>query len=453
MLSKNTFNPNKMRAAFLNLGCKVNAYETEAMIELCKNAGFAIVDFQEIADVYVVNTCTVTNIADRKSRQMLHKAKHRNPDACVVAVGCYAQESKEVLENDDTVDIIIGNNHKNDLIDRLRLYFEENESTIVEDITDQTEYEELHIGAVSEKTRAYIKIQDGCSQFCSYCIIPYTRGRIRSREEEEVVKEVKGLVGLGYKEIVLTGIHLSSYGLNKAGDNLDGRPLVHLTQRLNKIEGLERIRFGSLEPRIINKDFTRQLAECKKVCPHFHLSMQSGCDETLLRMNRKYTSGQYEEACMILREFFDNPAITTDVIVGFPGETEDEFAATCAFVKKIGFAQMHVFKFSKRKGTKAEGLPDQISDQIKQERSERLIEIEKELKHHYQKSFLGTKTTILAEETCMIEGKRYVAGYNERYVRFLCETAKEASNTMLRGRTVDFLMDGLLLEECKDGEI
>ncbi len=433
MLSKNTFIPDKMSVAFLNLGCKVNAYETEAMVELCRNAGFTIVEFHEIADIYVINTCTVTNIADRKSRQMLHKAKHRNPNACVVAVGCYAQESKEVLENDDTVDIIIGNNHKNDLINRLRLFYEGEESTIVESISMQTDYEDLHVGAVSEKTRAYIKIQDGCSQFCSYCIIPYTRGRIRSREAAEVTQEVKKLVSLGYKEIVLTGIHLSSYGLKKPGDDLDGGPLAELILELDRIHGLERIRLGSLEPRIIKEEFVSLIAASHKLCPHFHLSMQSGCDETLLRMNRKYTSKQYEDACTLLRTYFEAPALTTDVIVGFPGETNEEFEKTCDFVKKIGFAQMHVFKYSKRKGTKAESMPDQVPDQVKQQRSETLLAIEKELRLDYQISFAGKKTTILAEDTSIVDGKEFASGYNERYVRFLVESERDLSNTLITG--------------------
>ena len=332
------------KAALHNLGCKVNAYETEAMQQLLEEAGYEIVPFQEKADVYVINTCSVTNIADRKSRQMLHRAKKMNPDAVVVAAGCYVQAAGEELKKDAAIDVIIGNNRKKDLVPLLDEYFAgkhvEEDSLI--DIGKTREYEALHINKIADHTRAFIKIQDGCNQFCSYCIIPYTRGRVRSRKLEEIMEEIKGLVDKGYREVVLTGIHLSSYGLD-----LDGITLLDLMVKIDKIQGLERLRHGYLEPRIVTEEFTRTLAGLRTICPHFHLSLQSGCDATLKRMNRRYTTEEYEKGCQILRKYFDRPAITTDVIVGFPQETEEEFAQTIEFLKRIHFYEMHVFKYSR----------------------------------------------------------------------------------------------------------
>ena len=396
--------------AFLTLGCKVNTYETEAMQQLLQNAGYKIVEFHEKADVYIINTCTVTNIADRKSRQMLHKAKKMNPEAIVVAAGCYAQASKDQLEEDLAIDIVIGNNKKKDILEILNDYYKDtgkNEAVI--NINKEQEYEELKIESLTEKNRAYIKIQDGCNQFCSYCIIPYTRGRVRSRKEEDVVAEVNRLVKNGYKEVVLTGIHLSSYGIelkkNAAPDQVEDymkeetMPLLKIIMKLSEIEGLERIRLGSLEPRIITEYFVKILSENKKFCPHFHLSLQSGCDATLKRMNRKYTTEEYYDSCELIRKYFEHPAITTDVIVGFPGETEEEFETTKEFLKKVAFAQMHVFKYSVRKGTRAEVMENQVSDQIKASRSAELLELDEQMNRVYQDGFMGKIEKILIEET------------------------------------------------------
>ena len=374
------------KAALHNLGCKVNAYETEAMQQLLEEAGYEIVPFQEKADVYVINTCSVTNIADRKSRQMLHRAKKMNPDAVVVAAGCYVQAAGEELKKDAAIDVIIGNNRKKDLVPLLDEYFAgkhvEEDSLI--DIGKTREYEALHINKIADHTRAFIKIQDGCNQFCSYCIIPYTRGRVRSRKPEEIMEEIKGLVDKGYREVVLTGIHLSSYGLD-----LDGITLLDLMVKIDKIQGLERLRLGSLEPRIVTEGFTRTLAGLRTICPHFHLSLQSGCDATLKRMNRRYTTEEYEKGCQILRKYFDRPAITTDVIVGFPQETEEEFAQTVEFLKRIHFYEMHVFKYSRRAGTRAADMPGQLTENQKGHRSDVLLKLDQEMSLEYRRSFLG----------------------------------------------------------------
>lgn len=427
------------RVAFLTLGCKVNSYETEAMQQLFINAGASVVNFSDPADIYVVNTCTVTNIADRKSRQMLHKAKHLNEDAIVVAVGCYVQAAKEELDKDECIDIVIGNNKKSEIVSIVNAFYNETDMSGVVDISSENEYETLQLASVSDKTRAYIKIQDGCNQFCSYCIIPYARGRIRSRKVEDIVKEVERLTTLGYKEIVLTGIHLSSYGFETKTVKeqatliaLDQRsPLLDLIVTLNKIEGLERIRLGSLEPRIITEEFVKTLAEQSKICPHFHLSLQSGCGETLKRMNRKYTPEEYYEKCTILRKYFEHPAITTDVIVGFPGETKEEFKETKEFLRKVSFAQMHIFKYSKRKGTKAEAMPNQVPDTEKSKRSEELIRLEEEMRNNYREYFTGKIDELLIEEQITKDGEAYVTGHNKRYVRCICKSSKNLSNQLV----------------------
>ena len=349
------------KAALHNLGCKVNAYETEAMQQLLEDAGYEIVPFKDGADVYIINTCSVTNVADKKSRQMLHRAKKMNPDSVVVAVGCYVQAAKEDLEKDMAVDLIIGNNKKKDLVGLLERYFaDRDDREEVIDIAATGEYEELHIRKIADHTRAFIKVQDGCNQFCSYCIIPYTRGRVRSRAIGDVVKEVEGLAAAGYKEIVLTGIHLSSYGVDFPEEKREN--LLSLITCLDKIQGIERIRLGSLEPRIITEEFVSALAGLKSICPHFHLSLQSGCNATLARMNRHYTAQEYLERCVILRKHFDNPAITTDVIVGFPGETVEEFDETKRFLETVRFYEMHIFKYSKREGTRAAVMENQVPE-------------------------------------------------------------------------------------------
>ncbi|MBE5961560.1 MAG: tRNA (N(6)-L-threonylcarbamoyladenosine(37)-C(2))-methylthiotransferase MtaB [Lachnospiraceae bacterium] len=446
------------KVAFLTLGCKVNSYETEAMQQLFVAAGAEVKAFTEKADIYVVNTCTVTNIADRKSRQMLHKAKHMNSEAVVVAVGCYAQASKEDLENDDTIDIVIGNNRKKDIITIVNEYYNDRTSISVVDIENEDEYEDLKIETVAEKTRAYIKIQDGCNQFCSYCIIPYARGRIRSRKAEEVVAEVERLVANGYKEVVLTGIHLSSYGLEKKSvleqSNLktkDGsNPLLDLIVALCKIDGLERIRFGSLEPRIITDEFVKTLSESPKVCPHFHLSLQSGAKDTLKRMNRKYTPDEYYEKCEIIRKYYDHPAITTDVIVGFPGETEEEFKETKTFLRKVSFAQMHVFKYSKRKGTTAEAMKDQVNDPVKAARSEELIALEEQMRNEYRDQLIGTEAIVLAEEEMEIDGITYMTGHTERYVRVAFLGDASLAGSLVNVRILKQLNKEMMLSEIID---
>ena len=382
------------RAALHNLGCKVNSYETEAMKELLQAAGYEIVDFEDKADVYVINTCSVTNVADKKSRQMLHRASTRNPPAVVVAAGCYVQAAGEKLKEDGAVDLIVGNNKKTELVPLLEEYFAGREHPDgVIDISAVQEYEPLHITAQTEHTRAFIKVQDGCNQFCSYCIIPYTRGRIRSRRMEDVEEEVRGLAKKGYQEVVLTGIHLSSYGL----DFKDGTDLLALIRRIHQVDGIKRIRFGSLEPRIITDEFAKALSELPKVCPHFHLSLQSGCDDVLKRMNRHYTCEEYEERCQILRRYFEQPAITTDVIVGFPGETDEEFRQTKEFLKTIRFYEMHVFKYSRRAGTRADRMPDQVPEPVKTERSAELLSLEAEMSREYRSTFLGKTEEILLE--------------------------------------------------------
>lgn len=413
------------RAALHNLGCKVNAYETEAMQELLEKAGYEIVPFKEGADVYVINTCTVTNIADRKSRQMLHRARKLNPDAVVVAAGCYvqAQDGKEI---DPCIDIVLGNNHKKDLV-RILEEYEKNRVVEVEDISRTREYEQLHLSRTGEHTRAYIKVQDGCNQFCTYCIIPYARGRVRSRSLEDVTQEVKELAGNGYREVVLTGIHLSSYGIDFDGE----RHLLELIRVVHGIDGIMRIRLGSLEPGIVTEDFAKELAAMPKFCPHFHLSLQSGCDATLKRMNRRYTSEEYYERCRILRKYFDNPALTTDVIVGFPGETEEEFAQSLAFVDKVDFYETHIFKYSRREGTKAAVMPDQVDEQVKAERSARMIALGERKQRAYEKSFIGKKVEVLVEEEAVIGGKTVQTGHTKEYIKIALDRKENLRNCIV----------------------
>lgn len=430
------------KAALHNLGCKVNAYELEAMQQQLEAGGYEIVPFEDRADVYIINTCTVTNIADRKSRQMLHRARKCNPDAVVVAAGCYVQAAAEDLKKDKTVDIVIGNNQKGKLLELLDEYMDgKGGGEAVLDIGHASSYESMWITRTSEHTRAFIKIQDGCNQFCSYCIIPYARGRIRSREAKDVLEEVAGLAAGGLKEAVLTGIHLSSYGADRQEEN----GLLELMMRLQEVEGIERIRLGSLEPRIITEEFVRSLSGLSKFCPHFHLSLQSGCNETLKRMNRHYTTGEYYEKCCLIREFFEHPAITTDVIAGFPGETEEEFEETLAFVKKVQFYEMHVFKYSRRKGTLAAKMEAQVPEQIKQERSRRLIDLAHDMSQDFRRYYIGRETQVLLEEPVTAAGERFLAGYNKEYVR--CAFRAGTENTLISGIPAALTEDGLLLCE------
>ena len=431
-------------AALHNLGCKVNSYETEAMQQLLVEAGYEIVSFHEKADVYIINTCSVTNIADRKSRQMLHRAKKQNPEAVVVAAGCYVQSAAEELKADLAVDVIIGNNKKQDLVPILEEYFKDRtDSSHVIEINETHEYERLSIHKIADHTRAFLKVQDGCNQFCSYCIIPYTRGRVRSRRPEEVVAEVRELAAAGYQEVVLTGIHLSSYGVDFKEE--ENENLLSLIRQVHEVEGIRRIRLGSLEPRIITDDFAKALASMPKFCPHFHLSLQSGCDETLKRMNRHYTTEEYAAGCDILRRYFDNPAITTDVIVGFPGETEEEFEATKAFLERIGFYEMHIFKYSRRAGTRADRMPEQVPEQIKNVRSEALLLLEKQMSKAYRESFLGKKKTVLLEEKTEIGGRAYMIGHTMEYVKAVVPYADDLKNKMTEGILKEALNDEVLL--------
>lgn len=444
------------KAALHNLGCKVNAYETEAMQQQLEERGYEIVPFDQKADVYIINTCSVTNIADRKSRQMLHRAKKLNPEAVVVAAGCYVQVASDALKEDDSVDIIVGNNNKARLADILEEYMKDrqgDEDGYVLDIARAREYEELHVSRLGEHTRAFIKVQDGCNQFCSYCIIPYARGRVRSRKPEDVEAEVKGLVARGYREVVLTGIHLSSYGTEhmegspvKGGD-WDSGPLWDLIERIHRVEGLERIRLGSLEPRIITREFAEKLAGLPEFCPHFHLSLQSGCDATLKRMNRHYTTEDYLRRCGILREIFDHPAITTDVIAGFPGETEEEFEETRRFLETVRFYEMHVFKYSKRQGTRAAVMEDQVSEQVKARRSDVLLELEKTMSREYRERFAGSRVSVLFEEAAEIGGKWYMMGHTPQYVRAALPLEDGMNREEFGGRIMELFASGLLNDE------
>ena len=426
------------KAALHNLGCKVNSYETEAMQQLLEAAGYQIVDFEEKADVYIINTCSVTNVADKKSRQMLHRAKAKNPEALVVAAGCYAQAAGEKLLEDTAIDLVIGNNKKAELVQLLeeRLAGREPQDAVI-DISAAQEYEALHIERQADHTRAFIKVQDGCNQFCSYCIIPYTRGRVRSRRPEDVEEEVRTLAEKGYQEIVLTGIHLSSYGTDFKEEPQD---LLELTKRLHQIPGVKRIRFGSLEPRLITEEFVRELSAMEKICPHFHLSLQSGCDATLKRMNRHYTCEDYLYRCGILRKYFRDPAITTDVIVGFPGETDEEFAETKKFLETVHFYEMHVFKYSRRAGTRADRMPDQVPEPVKTKRSAELLALEKEMLKAYRASFLGRETEVLLEEPVEIGGARYMVGHTKEYVKAAVPEAG-GKNCFVMGVLKEFLTD------------
>ena len=467
------------KVALHNLGCKVNSYEIEVMQEKLEEKGYKIVPFVPGADIYIINTCTVTNIADRKSRQMLHKAKKMNPEAVVVAVGCYVQTGTEEVKQDSCIDLAIGNNRKKDIVPLLEEYLKRKEereagteaawqedktlgdSTLIDLNSGNHEYEEMMLTHTGEHTRAYIKIQDGCNQFCSYCIIPFARGRVRSRRLPDILKEVKGLAEAGYKEVVITGIHLSSYGLDfgqeKFGDYLatsqlreetwEKGYLAEVLEEIDKIEGIERIRLGSLEPRIITREFALRLKGIKHLCPHFHLSLQSGSDATLKRMNRHYTIEEFRRTVELLRKIFDHPAITTDVIVGFPGETWEEFADTCSFLEEIRFYDMHVFKYSKRQGTAAAVRKDQIEERVKAERSSKLLEMAERYSKEYRRSFLGKEMEVLIEEEKEIEGKVYQVGFTPAYIKAAIDCKEALSGQILMGRAADLVAGEYLLLE------
>ena len=403
-------NINNIKVSIYTLGCKVNQYESDSMADMLASEGAVIVPFSEPADVCIINTCSVTNIADRKSRQMIHRAKKKNKDAVIIAAGCYVQAARDSLMGDEIIDIVVGNNRKKDIVRIIDEYISEHKvSDNFIDINKTCEYESMTLVKPNEHTRAYVKVQDGCNNFCSYCIIPYTRGRIRSRNFEEVIAEIKRLAASGIKEVVLTGINLSSY------DDC-GKGLLDLLLAVSGVEGIERIRMGSLEPRVITEEFLSVISKENKICPHFHLSLQSACNDTLRRMNRKYTIEEYKEKCALIRKYYDRPAITTDVIVGFPGETEEEFNITVRNLYALKLYEMHIFKYSRRIGTVADSMPDQVSDEEKDRRSNILLALTKKQKEEYEESFKGTKQLFLVEECVSENGIQYIKGHTERYI-------------------------------------
>lgn len=432
------------KAALHNLGCKVNSYETEAMTQLLKKAGYEIVSFQDQADVYIINTCSVTNMADRKSRQMLHKAKKQNPNAVVVATGCYVQTATEKVAQDLSIDLVVGNNRKKDIVEILNEYYAEKEAgeqvkeEYVIDINHTDEYEDLEISTVTEHTRAHLKIQDGCNNFCSYCIIPYARGRIRSRTMESIKAELERLSASGFKEIVLTGINLSCYDDN-------GKKLIDVIEMADNVNGIERIRLGSLDPEVVTEDFVERLGKVKKICPHFHFSLQSGCDKTLKAMNRHYTSDEYYEKCQLIRKHIDNPAFTTDVIVGFPGETEEDYISSREFVKKVKFAELHVFKYSKRDGTVAAKMPNQIDEKIKTLRSEDLIKTGEEVTKEFRQAKIGQDTTVLFEEKILLDNKEYWVGHTVDYIKIAVPEKENLEGQIRKVNVKDFLTNEIML--------
>lgn len=426
------------KAALHNLGCKVNAYETEAMSQLLKEAGYEIVPFSEKADVYIINTCSVTNMADRKSRQMLHKAKKMNEKAVVVAAGCYAQTATKKALDDIAIDIVVGNNRKKDIVSILEEYEKENTDVYVIDINNTSLYEDLEISTVTEHTRAHLKIQDGCNNFCSYCIIPYARGRIRSRKIDNIKSEVIRLVQSGFKEIVLTGINLSCYS---DGD----KTLIDVIEMADKVEGIERIRLGSLDPDVVTEEFAKRLSKVKHICPHFHLSLQSGCDKTLKAMNRHYTADEYFEKCTLLRKYFENPAFTTDVIVGFPGETDEDYIVSKEFVEKVKFAELHVFKYSRRDGTVAAKMDCQINETVKSERSDDLIQTGEKLAKEFRKNRIGQNVEVLFEEQTEIDGKEYWTGHTADYIKVAVESEGKLTGIMKEVIVTDFISNEIML--------
>ena len=436
-----------MKASLHNLGCKVNSYETEAIQQLLEKEGYEIVDFDQPADVCIINTCSVTNIADRKSRQMIHKARTLNPGAIIVATGCYAQIFTQDIADEACADIIVGNNNKNEIAKLIEEYRQNPDQSIicVKDLSKACEYESIKSENTADHTRAYVKIQDGCNQFCTYCIIPYTRGRIRSRERDDVIKEVRKLASNGYKEVVLTGIHLSSYG-----KGLD-YSLIDIIEDVSGVEGIERIRLGSLEPGIITKDFLDRLVKVRQACPHFHLSLQSGCDSVLKRMNRKYTSAEYLERCQLIRKYYEHPAITTDIITGFPGETEEEFRLTLDFAKTCDIYEIHIFKYSRRKGTKADKMTGQLSDKIKSARSSELQVIANDNTRRFMEYYIGRQVQVLVEEVIRLEGREYYIGHTREYVKVAFLVDQEGEN--MENYLVEVQVRGMLKIDTLLGEI
>ncbi len=431
----------RKKAALHNLGCKVNAYETEAMKELLREDGYEIVDFHDKADVYVVNTCTVTSVADQKSRQTLHRAKKENPDAIVVAAGCYVQTAADKLRKDNYIDILIGNNKKDQLVNKIHEYIkgQEREESIMDVNKGKISYEALRVNSTGKNTRAFVKIQDGCNEFCTYCLIPYARGRNRFRDIASIKEEVKKFAKNGYKEVVLTGIHLSAFGEN------EDFGLIDVIESISEVSGIERIRLGSIEPRIITEDFARRVSKIKKFCPHFHLSLQSGCNKILKRMNRKYTKEEFREGCILLRKYFKDPALTTDVIVGFPGEMEEDFMESYEFYKDINFYEMHVFKFSKRRGTGAYTMPNQVTNDEKTRRSHILLSLAKKNGREYREKLIGTEVEVLIECKEFINKKFYWTGFTKTYVRVIVDSKEDLKDRIVSGKAIELLNDELIV--------
>lgn len=429
----------KTKVAFCSLGCKVNQYETNAMAQKFIEHGYEVVEFNELSDIYIVNTCTVTSIADKKSRQMLRRSKELNPEAIVIACGCYAQVAAKEIEQIKEVNLIIGNNEKNNIVEIVEEYrISKNSESQISDVMYEEEYVEFGPTTYTEKTRAVVKVQDGCDRFCSYCLIPFARGHIRSRSIENVIDEVKKVVADGFKEIVITGIHVASYGR----DFKSGVTLIDLLEQINRIDGLQRIRLGSIEPIIMTEDFIDRLSRLDKICDHFHLSLQSGCTETLKRMNRRYTADEFMEATKRLRYKFPNAALTTDIIVGFPGETEEEFNKTYEFLSEIKFYQMHIFKYSPRKGTKAAVMQNQIDGKIKEKRSKKLIELSSQNELEYNKNCIGNFVEVLFEE----KDGEYYKGHTKNYMVVKYKSNKNLENKILKLKVVDANKECLIAE-------
>lgn len=445
--------------AFHNLGCKVNSYELDFMTQKCVELGYEIVEFEQKADIYIVNTCSVTNIADRKSRQMLHKAKKNNPDSIVVAVGCFVQANPEEVMKDEAIDIIVGNNKKKEIFEIIEEYLTKKEAeSLDKDLSGSTitdvhncEYEEMKVVSSFERSRAYVKIQDGCDRYCTYCIIPYVRGNIRSRKAEDVLAEIREIAIKGYKEIVITGIHISSYGKDFENENDPRVNLIKLLRDINEIEGIERIRIGSFEPMILSEDFVKDLSLINKLCPHFHISLQSGCDSVLRRMNRHYNANQYYEKVELLRKYFPGCAITTDVIVGFPGETEEEFEVTKDFLKKVKFFETHIFPYSRRKGTIADKMPGQLTAEEKKVRVKELLALDEKESFEFRKSKCNSENNIIVEEIKTIQNKEYYVGHTPEYVMVAID--KDNLNDDYIGKEIKVFLKCTLNEEILLGEL
>ena len=433
--------------AFITLGCKVNQYETNAMTQQFIEKGYEVVDHTKEADIYIVNTCTVTNMSDRKSRQMLRRVKELNKDAIIVACGCYVQVAKSELEKIEEVDLILGNNEKKNIVEFVEEFERTNKKELkIEDVMYQKEFVEFGDVVYTEKTRAVIKVQDGCDRFCSYCIIPYARGRVRSRKPEKIISEIRKIAEKGIKEVVITGIHIASYGKDFKNENYR---LIDLLEEINKIDGIQRIRLGSLEPLLITEEFVSRLVKLEKICHHFHLSLQSGCDETLKRMNRRYTTEDFRNIVSLLRENYKDVNLTTDIIVGFPQETEEEFNKTYEFLKEMKFYKMHVFKYSQRKGTKAAVMKGQIDGNKKEERSQKLIELSNKNEKEYNENYVGKEVEVLWEE----EKDGFYKGHTKNYILAFCEIKDNEKDEKLEKIKIENTITGAKCIEAKQDNI